>query len=70
MGCLYEVLYKVLANCIKRVLDKIISMEQSTYVGGRSILDNPLLPNEIFYWSKKVKKKTLIFKVDFDKAVD
>lgn len=41
VGCLYKVLYKVLANRPKRVITKTISPEQSTYVRGRSILDGP-----------------------------
>lgn len=42
VGCLYEILSKVLATILKLVLDKIISSEQSTYVGGRSIFDDLL----------------------------
>lgn len=33
-------------------------------------MDNPLLLNEIVSCSKKVKKNTLIFKVDFNKAFE
>lgn len=69
VGCLYKVLSKILVNHLKRVLDKIICPEQTAYVEGRNILDGPLLLNEIITWTKKCKKKTLIFKVDFDKAL-
>ncbi|KAL7582409.1 uncharacterized protein LOC128128948 [Lactuca sativa] len=60
----------ILANRLKLVLDKIISPEQSAYVSGRSILGGSLLLNEIVSWAKKVKKKVLIFKVEFEKAFD
>lgn len=43
---------------------------QSAYIEGRNILDGPLIINEILSWTKKVKKKVLLFKVDFDKAFD
>lgn len=43
---------------------------QSAYVEGRNILDGPLIVNEICSWAKKVKRKVLLFKVDFDKAFD
>lgn len=70
VGSLYKILSKVLSIRLKKVLHKIISSEQSAYVGGRSILDGPLLLNEIYVWAKKLKKKILFFKVDFDKAFD
>lgn len=70
MGCLYKILTKILANRLKLALDKIITSEQSAYVSGRSILGGSLLLNEIVSWAKKVKKKVLIFKVEFEKAFD
>lgn len=70
VGCLYKVLSKVLANRLKKVLNKIISPSQTAYVEGRSILDGPLILNEIISWAKKSNNHLLIFKVDFDKAFD
>ncbi|KAI3728414.1 hypothetical protein L6452_17050 [Arctium lappa] len=43
---------------------------QTTYIKGRSILDGPVIVNEIIKWAKRKKKKTMIFKVDFEKAFD
>lgn len=68
VGFLYKVLSKVLINCLKKALEKVISQEQSAYVGERSILDGPFLLNDIVALTKKVKKKAFIFKVDLDKA--
>ncbi|GKG14338.1 RNA-directed DNA polymerase, eukaryota, partial [Tanacetum coccineum] len=34
------------------------------------MLDGPFILNEILQWCTKKKKKTLIFKVDFEKAFD
>lgn len=70
IGCIYKVLSKVLANRLKKVLNKIISLTQTAYVAGRSILDGPLILNELISWAKKCSKQLLIFKVDFDKAFD
>nr|GEU72270.1 RNA-directed DNA polymerase, eukaryota, reverse transcriptase zinc-binding domain protein [Tanacetum cinerariifolium] len=36
----------------------------------RSILDGPLILNEVIDWYRKRKKKLMIFKVDFEKAFD
>nr|GEV55280.1 hypothetical protein [Tanacetum cinerariifolium] len=37
---------------------------------GRQILDGPFILNEVLHWCNKKKKKSLIFKVDFEKAYD
>ncbi|GJS26592.1 putative RNA-directed DNA polymerase, eukaryota, reverse transcriptase zinc-binding domain protein [Tanacetum coccineum] len=46
------------------------SKEQSAFITGRKILDGPLILSEVIDWFKKIKKKMLIFKVDFEKAFD
>lgn len=53
---LYKILAKMLANMLKKVLPKCISEEQSTFVEGRSILDNVLVAFEIIHHMKcKIK---------------
>ncbi|GJT67739.1 RNA-directed DNA polymerase, eukaryota, reverse transcriptase zinc-binding domain protein [Tanacetum coccineum] len=58
------------ANRLSKVIDKIVSKEQSAFIAGRQILDGPVILSEIIEWYKKRKKKLLIFKVDFEKAFD
>ena len=43
MGGLYKILTKVLANRIKRVMNKVISQSHTTFVEGRQILDVVLI---------------------------
>ncbi|KAI3750395.1 hypothetical protein L2E82_21030 [Cichorium intybus] len=70
IGCMYKIIAKILALRLKRVMNDIIGEVQTAYIEGRNILDGPLVTNEICSWAKKVKKKILLFKVDFDKAFD
>ncbi|GKF47273.1 hypothetical protein Tco_0137075, partial [Tanacetum coccineum] len=55
---------------LSKVIDSIISHEQSAFISGRQILDGPLILSEVIDWYKKRKKKLLLFKVDFEKAFD
>ncbi|KAL7590464.1 uncharacterized protein LOC111876912 [Lactuca sativa] len=70
IGCIYKIISKVLATILKTIIGSVIDEVQSTYVEGRSILEGPLIVNEICSWVKKTKKKVLLFKLDFDKAFD
>ncbi|KAI3509571.1 hypothetical protein L1887_24947 [Cichorium endivia] len=70
IGCVYKIISKILAIRLKKVIGKVISDVQSAYVEGRNILDGPLVINELYAWAKKVKRKILLFKVDFEKAFD
>ncbi|GKD04054.1 putative RNA-directed DNA polymerase, eukaryota, reverse transcriptase zinc-binding domain protein [Tanacetum coccineum] len=70
IGIHYKIIAKILANRLSKVIDKIVSIEQSAFISGRQILDGPLILSELIGWYKKRKKKMLFFKVDFEKAFD
>ncbi|RVW35575.1 Transposon TX1 uncharacterized 149 kDa protein [Vitis vinifera] len=70
LGGLYKLLAKVLANRLKKVLDRVVSVDQNAFVRGRQILDASLVTNEVTdYWYKR-KEKGLICKLDIEKAYD
>ncbi|GJV69546.1 hypothetical protein Tco_1485055 [Tanacetum coccineum] len=48
----------------------IVNEVQSAFIAERQMLDSPFILNEILQWCTKKKKKTLIFKVNFEKAFD
>ncbi|GJZ05936.1 RNA-directed DNA polymerase, eukaryota, reverse transcriptase zinc-binding domain protein [Tanacetum coccineum] len=70
IGSIYKIIAKILANRLVTVLDTLVSETQSAFVKDRQILDGPFILNELIQWCKKKKKKSMFFKVDFEKAFD
>ncbi|XP_058783149.1 uncharacterized protein LOC131657807 [Vicia villosa] len=70
---IYKIVSKVLANRLKKVLDKCVSEEQSAFVEGRSILHNAMIATEIIHYLKRKtvgRKASLALKIDISKAYD
>jgi hypothetical protein len=70
---LYKIISKVLANRLKPLLTRYISIEQSAFVEGRSILDNVMVAMEtIHHMKSKIKGKVgeVALKIDISKAYD
>ncbi|GKC23977.1 RNA-directed DNA polymerase, eukaryota, partial [Tanacetum coccineum] len=70
IGSLYKIIAKILANRLVGVLGDIVNEVQSAFIAERQILDGPFILNEVLQWCKRMKKQSLIFKVDFEKAYD
>jgi hypothetical protein len=65
---LYKLLEKVLVNRLGKMMNSIISRNQSTIIKGRSLADGVVAVNEVVDFAKWTKKECVILKVDFEKA--
>lgn len=70
IGSLYKIVAKMLALRLKMVIGSVVDEVQTAYISDRNILDGPLIINEVYSWAKRTKRKTFLFKVDFEKAFD
>ncbi|GJX71402.1 RNA-directed DNA polymerase, eukaryota [Tanacetum coccineum] len=69
-GLFLTSLRQILANRLALEIDDLVSMEQSTFIKGRQILDGPYILNEAVALCKRNKQKSMVFKIDFQKAFD
>jgi hypothetical protein len=70
IGCYYKIISKILAERLKKVIDKVVGEEQNAFVKGRYILDGGLIANETIEFLKKKRRKAFLLKIDFEKAYD
>ncbi|GKE18651.1 hypothetical protein Tco_1426228 [Tanacetum coccineum] len=47
IGMQYKIIAKILANRLSKVIDKVVSLEQSAFISGRKILDGLIMLSEL-----------------------
>jgi hypothetical protein len=67
---IYKLLTKIIATRLKPILPFIISLEQSGYVEGRTILDSVILAHEVIHSLHSTKSQGMLLKLDLSKAFD
>lgn len=67
----YRILSKLLASCIKPLLNNLIGIEQSGFL-MRSVYDNILIAQEVAHsmFDSKGKNLFVMFKIELQKACD
>ncbi|XP_026400011.1 uncharacterized protein LOC113295893 [Papaver somniferum] len=70
MGSAYRILSKVLANRLKKVMHKLVSDYQGTFVKEKQILDGVLIASECIDSRLKDKKAGVLCKIDMEKVFD
>nr|GEU85985.1 hypothetical protein [Tanacetum cinerariifolium] len=70
IGSIYKIIAKILTNRLVIVLGDIVDEVEPAFIAGRQMLDGPFILNDVLQWCYKKKTKSLIFKVDFEKAYD
>lgn len=68
----YKTINKIIVARLRPLLLKLISPTQSSFIPGRSMMDNIIITQEVLHTlrSKKGGKGGLIFKIDLEKAYD
>ena len=66
----YKIITKVIATRLKKVLPKLIHINQVGYVTERKITDNIRILSDIMFYTKEFKKPGMFINVDFSKAFD
>lgn len=68
----YKAVTKVLANRLQRILPTLIGPFQSSFIQGRSIIDNIIIAQEVVHSMRKKQGKGgwLTLKIDLEKAFD
>jgi len=66
----YKILTKCIANRIKKVMNKIISRDQTCGIPGRSIYENIIFTQDAIFYANKNNKPLVIVSLDQSKAFD
>jgi hypothetical protein len=70
LNCSFNFFSKVLTNRIAKILNRLISFQQSAFIKGRFILESVVTAHEIIHEVHSKKSQGLVSKIDYEKAYD
>jgi hypothetical protein len=70
LGCVYKILAKALAGRLQAFLPGVIRPNQTSFVEGRSILDNVYTTQDSLDWVVESDQELVLLLLDFEKAFD
>jgi hypothetical protein len=70
LGSIYKILAKTLASRLRTKLPEIIRPNQTSFVEGRSILDNVFMAQEGLGWAEESNQDLVLLLLDFEKVFD
>ncbi len=70
LGSTYKVLAKILDGRVKVALTHIIRPNRTSFVEGRSIIDNTFMAQEALEWAEESEQDLLLLLLNFEKAFD
>lgn len=68
---LYKFITKIMVNRLKKVMGGLVQLNQTTFIEGRSIVENILMCHEVIHgFERKNHAKAIFLKIDLLKAYD
>ena len=66
----FKIFSKALNNRLTRIIDRLISPNQTAFIKGRYILESIVAAHEIIHEVARKKEAGIILKIDYEKAYD
>ena len=70
INCSFKIFSKALNNRLTRIIDRLISPNQTAFIKGRYILESIVAAHEIIHEVARKKEAGIILKIDYEKAYD
>ena len=70
INCSFKIFSKALNNRLIKIIDMLISPNQTAFIQGRYILESVVAAHEIIHEVARGKKSGIVLKIDYEKAYD